>query len=116
MQVLVKTDNVIRGSENLNSSVEATVVEALRKFGEQVITVHVHLKDVNSHKKGEGDKHCTMEARLAGIQPIVVHQDADTVDAAVDGCAEKLWKTIDRHIGKMGDHKGNMPSGGEPGV
>lgn len=116
MQVLVNTDNNIKGGEGLNSMVEATVEDALSRFGAQVTTVQVHLSDSNSHKEGTDDKRCMMEARLAGLKPISVQHEGATVDQAVDGCADKLQKTIDRTLGRIGDHKGNMPSGGEPGV
>ena len=55
MQVLVNTDSSIKGGQNLNSLVEATVEEALARFGTQVTTVQVHLSDANSHKKGDND-------------------------------------------------------------
>jgi ribosome-associated translation inhibitor RaiA len=96
--------------------VEATVEEALARFGTQVTTVQVHLSDANSHKKGDNDKRCMMEARLGGLKPIAVSHDASTIEDAIDACAEKLQKTIDRNVSRIGDPKGNMPIGGEPGV
>jgi ribosome-associated translation inhibitor RaiA len=116
MQVLVNTDSAIHGSQALHASVEATVVETLGRFGEQLTTVQVHISDANSHKQGEGDKECMMEARLAGLKRIVVSHAANTVDEAVDGAAEKLERTIDRTLGRIGNPKGNMPIGGPPGV
>ncbi len=115
MQVLVRTDNVIQGSEGLNQHVENTVADSLQRFGSQVVTVHVHLSDTNSHKSGGNDKRCTMEARLAGLSPIAVTHDADSLDYAIDGASDKLVKAIDRIVSKQHDYKGRTPSGGEIG-
>jgi ribosome-associated translation inhibitor RaiA len=117
MQILVNSDSAIKeneGNGQLNSIVEARVQDALARFGTQVVTVQVHLSDSNSHKKGDDDKRCMMEARLAGLSPIVVSHDAATIEEAIDAAAEKLQKTIDRTTERLGDHKGNVPSGGEP--
>jgi ribosomal subunit interface protein len=116
MQVLLRTDNNIDGSENLAGLVEATVEEALRRWTDRITTVQVRLSDANGPKKGEDDKRCLMEARLGGLQPIAASHDASTIAEALDGAADKLKKTIDRTLGRLSDHKGNIPIGGEPGV
>jgi ribosome-associated translation inhibitor RaiA len=116
MQVLVRTNNNIDGSEGLDRHVTTTVEEALRRWADRITTVQVTINDVNGPKQGAGDKQCTMEARLGGLQPIVVHHDAATIDEVIDGAAEKLQRTIDRHLGRLSDQKGNIPIGGEPGV
>ena len=56
----------------------------------KVAPVEVHLHDANGHKSGSNDKHCLMEARIAGHQPLAVSHDADDLDAAISGAAEKL--------------------------
>jgi ribosome-associated translation inhibitor RaiA len=116
MQVLLRTDNYIKSGEGLVSLVESTVEDALHRWANQVTTVQVRISDANGPKKGDNDKRCMMEARLGGLQPISASHDAATVADAIDGAADKLKRTIDRHVGKLDDHKGNMPFGGEPGV
>jgi ribosome-associated translation inhibitor RaiA len=112
MFVNVHTDNHIKGSEDLARRVEAEVVAALGRFGEQVVTVEVHLNDVNSHKHGV-DKRCMMEARLAGLQPIAVTHMAETLDEAIEGAAEKLERSIEHTVDKLGHHKGRTSFGGD---
>jgi ribosome-associated translation inhibitor RaiA len=116
MQVQVNTDNHVEGHEELIREVQATVEDALGRFSDRLTRIEVHLKDVNSHKGGADDKHCTIEARPAGMQPIAVTASAATVDEAVDGAVKKLRTSLDRTFGRIDDHKGRTPTGGEPGI
>ena len=45
----------------------------------------VHLADDNSHKGGDSDKKCTVEARLAGLQPLAASANGGSLEQAVDG-------------------------------
>ena len=112
MFVNVHTDNHIKGSDDLTRRVEDEVVGALGRFGEQIVTVEVHLNDVNSHKHGV-DKRCLMEARLAGLQPIAATHMAETLDEAIEGAAEKLERAIDHTVDKLSQHKGRTSFGGD---
>jgi ribosome-associated translation inhibitor RaiA len=114
MHVQVSTDNHVEGHDELIREVQATVEQSLGRFGEQLTRVEVHLKDANSHKGGADDKHCTVEARPAGMQPIAVTHAAATLEQAVEGAVKKLRTTLDRTLGKLSDRKGNTPIGGEP--
>src|SRR3954452_24004835 len=82
MLVNVVTDNHIHAGENLSANIETTVTEALRRFLPQLQRVEVHLADENSHKSGDNDKRCTIEARLAGIQPVAASSNGSTLDQA----------------------------------
>jgi len=113
MQIFVHTDSAIHGGAALTSRVEATVEAVLGHFGAQLMSVHVHLRDANSHKQGKTDKECTMEGRLAGLQPIAVSQAAATVGEAIEGAVEKLHSTLQRNLERLGEHKGKLPAGGE---
>jgi ribosomal subunit interface protein len=115
MLVRVTTDNNIGGSDQLTADVESIVSDALARFRERVTRVEVHLADENSRaKSGQNDKRCTMEARLAGLQPIVVNEQASSLRQAIDGAASKLQKTLDRTLGRLDDRKGRRAAGGEP--
>ena len=60
--------------------------------------------DENSASKGGAyDKRCMMEARLDGRPPIAVTQQAATLDAAMDGAAAKLERSIDSMLGRLRD-------------
>jgi ribosome-associated translation inhibitor RaiA len=111
MQVQVTTDNNINGSAGLIENVEAELTETLGRFGNQLTRVEVHLRDVNGPKATGDDKHCLMEARLSGRQPLVVSHDAGTVRQAIDGASEKLERALDHQLGKLSDRKGRAGFG-----
>ncbi len=105
MQVLTHTDNHINGTPELSAKVAGEVESALERFGKQITRVEVHLSDVNSHKRGEGDKRCTMEARISGLDPIAVTEDANSVGAAIAGAAKKLERSVDKTVGRLNDRR-----------
>lgn len=116
MQVQVHTDNHLEGTQALVQQVEAEVSSTLGRFGQQITRVEVHLQDTNSHKSGDSDKRCLMEARLAGLQPIAVSHQASSVEEAIDGAAAKLERTLDRTLGRLGNVKGRTSFGGDQKV
>ena len=104
MQIQINTDDNIKGSERLAQQVETMVGGALDRFGEQITRVEVHLSDENSGQKGGGeDKRCLLEARLAGLQPIAVSHEAETMRQAVGGATEKLVRTLESTLGRLRD-------------
>lgn len=105
MQVQVNTDNNISGSEALQLQVEQVVQSALKRFGDRVTRVEVHLNDVNGQKPGDNDHRCAMEARLAGMQPITATDDAGTLEQALQGAAKKLQRLLDSTLGKIIDQE-----------
>jgi ribosome-associated translation inhibitor RaiA len=112
MLVQVFTDDHIKGTEKLNGQVEAEVGGVIGRYGEQITRVEVYLSDLNA-KKGGIDKRCLMEARIAGHQPLAVSHEAATLDEAITGAAEKLERSLDHTLGKLGHHKGNTSMGGD---
>ena len=114
MLVHITTDNHIHGGENLTRDVEATVTDALGRFLPQLQRVDVHLADENSHKKtGDNDKRCTIESRLAGMQPLAASGNGANIDRAVAGALEKLIHQLDHKLGRLSDRKGRSSMGGE---
>lgn len=101
MLIQVQTDSNIQGREELSSKIEAAVRSELDRYADRITRVQVHLGDENSDKKGgEDDIRCTMEMRLAGLDPIAVRANAPTVQQAVDGALEKLASAADTSIGR----------------
>jgi ribosome-associated translation inhibitor RaiA len=113
MQVEVNTDNHIEGSDALSRQVESEVEAALGRFGDQIIRVIVQLNDTNSHKSGDRDKRCLMEARIAGHQPVAVSHEAAALEDAIGAAAEKLERSLDHILGKLGQKKGRTSYGGD---
>jgi ribosome-associated translation inhibitor RaiA len=105
MQVQFNTDESVDGREALGRHAEDVVQRVLGRFSDDVTRVEIHLSDINGNKAGDNDKRCLMEARVAGRQPIAVTDEANTLHQAIDGAAQKLKRSLDSTLGKLGDHK-----------
>lgn len=114
MLIQVNTDNHTEGSEELTRRVEAVIHSALGRFGDRLTRVEVHLTDQNSsHRSGDQDKRCKMEARLAGLQPITVSAEGSTLEQAFDGAADNLEKLLKRTLRRLDDPKGRTSYAGD---
>ena len=100
MTIQFNTDNNITGSEELQAPLNAAIEKSLGRFSSQITRLEVHLNDENSHKKGQKDKRCMLEARLEGMQPIAVTNNADTNEQAVKGAIDKLIASLETIIGR----------------
>jgi len=69
MQIQINTDRNIESHEALVTQVSGVVDSALSRFSDHITRVEVHVSDENSHKSGQKDKRCMMEARLKGPLP-----------------------------------------------
>lgn len=105
MQIQFNTDESVDGREALGRHAEDVVRKGLDRFSSDVTRVEIHLSDSNGQKVGENDKRCLMEARVAGRQPIAVTDEANTLHQAIDGATQKLKRSLDSTLGKLGDHK-----------
>jgi ribosomal subunit interface protein len=85
----------IPATDAIDSHIRSEVEHALRHFREQVTRVEVHLHDLNGQKAGV-DKRCLLEARLAGLQPMVAEHVAADMYEAIKIAAEKLERVV-RH-------------------
>jgi len=113
MLIQVTTDNHITGRKELASRVQSAVQDALHRFGSQVTRVEIHLADENAQKKGDRDKRCSIEARLAGLSPVAASDRAGDLDQALTGALDKLVAQLEHTVGRLGEHKGHTPFGGE---
>ena len=100
MIIQLNTDKNLAGTENLSEYLTSFISEGLSRFNKQITRVEVHLSDENGAKEGLNDKRCKLEARLEGMKPIAVTNNADTHEQAVEGALEKLMTSIDTVIGK----------------
>ena len=101
MQIQVHCDKHIKNDVRLEEWVNTTVKDRLDLFEEDITRVDVFLSDENGGKSGPNDKRCKMEARPKGHQPLIVSEDADSVDRAVEGAAEKLQHALEHLFGKL---------------
>jgi ribosome-associated translation inhibitor RaiA len=94
MKVQVNSDHHIAAQAGLTTHVETSVTAALERFREKVTRIEVHLADENGEKSGPADKRCTIEARLTGLNPIVVTDHADNLHQAIQHASIKLGKAV----------------------
>ena len=85
MKIQINTDNNIAGREELAEQTKATVESTLGHLAKHITRVEVHLNDEISDKGGSHDKRCMMEARLEGLQPIAVSDEAESIGQAITG-------------------------------
>lgn len=109
MQVLVNSDHHIKGSESVTARVESIVTDAVDRFADRITRVEVHLNDVNGAKQGERDKRCMMEARVGGLAPVAVTDQAPTLLEAIEGAADKLERALEHALGRLEDLSGRAP-------
>lgn len=105
MQIQLRTDNHIPARQDLAQHCESVLSSALARYGTRLTRVEVHFGDENSHKGGDDDIRCVLEARPAGHQPVAVRHNAPAVELALDGAVEKLERMLDSTFGRLDNHK-----------
>jgi ribosome-associated translation inhibitor RaiA len=94
-------EDVVRYTEN-------KIAARLQKFGNRVLGVVVHVKDINGNRGGEGLV-CHMEARLARLEPVNVEERDDDLREAIDLALDRMESAVARHVGRarsLPRHKG----------
>ncbi|MEO8703845.1 MAG: HPF/RaiA family ribosome-associated protein [Kofleriaceae bacterium] len=103
MQVLVRHDDTIKGSERLTEMTTATIEGILDRFAQHITTVEVHFADENGPKTGGADIRCSIEVRFEGRKPVAVtHHDGD-LPTALEAAAEKMVRLLDHQRGRIED-------------
>jgi len=103
MQVLVRHDDTIRGSERLTEMTTATIESVLDRFADNVTTVEVHFADENGKKTGGDDIRCSIEVRFEGRKPIAASHHASDLEVALEVAAEKMARMLDHQLGRIRD-------------
>jgi ribosomal subunit interface protein len=101
MQVQIRHDDNIQGSDRLSTIVTAAVEGGLDRFRDQITTVEVHLADENGPKSGGDDIRCTVEVRVEGRSPVAVKHHASDLEVAVEAAVEKMARMLDSQLGKQ---------------
>ena len=104
MTIQFNTDSNITLGEKLRVPLISLISEELSRFSHQITRVEVHLSDENGPKEGQNDKRCLIEARLEGMKPIAVTNNANTHEQAIEGAVEKLKTTLDTIFGRLRNH------------
>ena len=101
MQILLHSDPNTHGGQPMAEHLTSVVTDAMGHFGEQLMRVEAHLSDVNSAaRSGANDIHCTLEARLVGLEPVIVKCSADNAHQAINGAVRRLRRAVESEIGR----------------
>ena len=92
----------VDSSEALDAHVREHVESALKHHADQVTRVEAHLHDDNAHKSGSADKRCTLEVRLAGMDPMAVEASADDLYKAITEASHKLGRAVTHKLERAG--------------
>ena len=103
MRIEISTDGNINGDDTFTNHIKELVQDSLGHFGDRITRVEVHLTDANADKSGQDDKHCMIEARLAGRQPTAVTHAAETSEKAAKGAADKMKRSLESTLGRLRD-------------
>ena len=101
MHILLHSDPNIDGSHRMADHLQKVVQDAMARFAERVTRVEAHLSDVHSQaKSSDDDIHCTLEARLVGLDAIVVKDHANNAHQAIEGAVRKLKRAVETELAK----------------
>jgi ribosome-associated translation inhibitor RaiA len=103
MQIQVNSGPNVHGGEDVNRRVQEIISASVDRFADRITRIEAHLSDENSAKGGSNDKRCVIEARVAGLQPIAVSHQAESMLLAIEGAAEKLQRALDSSLGRLND-------------
>lgn len=115
MQIQVNSDSHINVSAEFVQEIKDELESSLKRFAQQLTRLEVHLGDENSHKGGDRDKRCLIEARLAGRDPVAATAEEATLDVAISSAIKKLETQLARMLGRLADRKGRTSFAGEQG-
>ena len=109
MNIEIRTDNHIQGSERLISYIRAELTQEFQRYSERITHFSVHISDENGEKTGDHDKRCMIEARPAGLKPLAVTHKAANIDASIHGAIDKLKRSLEHLYEKKEHHRGGLP-------
>lgn len=103
MIIQLNTDKNIEGTAGLEAFVSEKVSSGLKHFVENITRIEVHLSDQNGDKGGQDDIQCKIEARLEGIQPVIVNSKNESKEKALGEAIDKMKAKLGTVMGKIKD-------------
>ncbi len=104
MKIQINTGHNIKGNEEFRAKFINLLSEELDRFSSQITRLEVHFSDEDGNKNGFNDKRCMIEARLKGLEPIAVSNDADSHEDAISGAIDKLISSLDTRLDRLSNH------------
>ena len=114
MNIEIRTDKNIQNSERLVSYVRAELNEEFQRHSERITHFSVHLSDENGAKGGDDDIKCMIEARPAGLKPVVVNHRGHNLDTAIAGAIDRLKRSLEHVIEKTEKPRAQPPEFVDP--
>ena len=105
MQVQVNTSNGIENKDTLERWASDFLNDALDRFRQDITRVEVQLRDTSSGKNSGDDKRGTLEARIAGHDPVAATHHAASQDEAFRGATQRLIHLLEHTLGKLDRHQ-----------
>ncbi|MBK1735786.1 ribose ABC transporter permease [Halorhodospira abdelmalekii] len=115
MQIQINPGSGVHISEALERSILESLGAIDRRFGEQLTRIEVHFQDTNGPKGGV-NKHCRIEARPRGLDPVLAENTAEDAYDAARGAARKLERVLDGRLGKLVSKQRSSHQPPEPGI
>ncbi len=110
MQVLLHTDPNTDGSHLMADHLTLVVKDAMQRFGGRITRVEAHLSDDNGQTKTSADEiHCMLDARLVGLDAIIVKEQAGNAHQAIEGAVRKLKRAVGAALAKQ-DPRNRRPA------
>jgi ribosome-associated translation inhibitor RaiA len=112
MQIFLHTDPNVHGTQLMAKHLHDVVTEAMNRFGERITRVDAFLSNAHSSLKAttELDILCTLEARLVGLDAVIVKVQESNAHQAIDHALKKLLRAVDTQIDKHAPQH-HRPSG-----
>lgn len=101
MEILINTDHNIDGTAEMIAYFKTNLKNDFDRFSEHLTRIEVKISDENGDKSTEKDKRCVLEARLKGMDPIVVTSHESTVEKSVKDASHKLKNALESVMGKL---------------
>ena len=110
MNIELRTDKNIQYSDRLITYVREELNQEFLRHSEKITHFSVHLSDENGPKGGEADIKCMIEARPAGLKPVVVNHKGHNIDTAIHGAIERLKRSLEHTFEKNEKPRSAQPA------
>lgn len=98
MHIEINTSNFTY-SDSLESHVYESIDRTFGRYADHVTRVEIHLADLNGDmKSGPDDKRCLIEARPAGLNPLVVEDRNSDFYEAVANATDKMRTVLEKRL------------------
>jgi len=106
MQIILNCEPQIKEHLRLKSYLETVASDTLEHYAARIVRIDAHVSDANSAAKADTDDiHCTLEAQVTGLAPVIVKDRAASAGQAIHGAVGKMERAIEHAVGKHEPHR-----------